>query len=151
MTLTGPSGLLTVALILSISGAYSSPLSSRVPVTPEMSFAAAQSTHPEDVEWRHLRLIRSQPASDTTIAQSPEEIRLFFSEAPQIPGSTVRLTAGSDRLMETTETAADDDSPGQLFIRPTNSLSAGLYTVHWRVMAQDGHAQRGSFEFRIAE
>ncbi|MEX2528716.1 MAG: copper resistance CopC family protein [Gemmatimonadota bacterium] len=151
MTLIGSHGVFAAALVLFMPGTHGPASSSNLPGTAESASEVTQPVDHRNGERRHLRLIRSEPASDTTIAQSPEEIRLYFSEAPQISGSTVRLTAGADRLVETTETAGDKDHPSQLFIRPISSLPTGLYTVHWRVMARDGHALRGTFEFGIEE
>jgi len=97
----------------------------------------------------HLRLVATQPAADTVLASAPEEIRLFFSEAPQMRGTTVRLVNAAEELVPTTAAAADPEDGRQVFIRPTAGLAAGIYTVQWRVIAQDGHTQRGDFGFRI--
>jgi methionine-rich copper-binding protein CopC len=97
----------------------------------------------------HLRLVSTAPAADTVVAESPAEIRLFFSEAPQMRGTTVRLADAAEALVASSEVAADGEDPRQLFIRPSEPLGSGLYTVHWRVIAQDGHTQRGTFEFRV--
>lgn len=98
----------------------------------------------------HLRLVATSPAADSAVAGSPAEIRLFFSEAPQMRGTTVRLTRGAEELVESTAAAADPEDAKELFIRPVSPLAPGTYTVHWRVIAEDGHTQRGTFEFRVA-
>jgi copper resistance protein C len=114
-----------------------------------LAAGAAAGGHALADEAPHLRLERSSPAADTTVATSPPEIRLFFSEAPQMTGTTVRLANAAEELVETTAAAADREDPKQVFIRPVAPLAAGSYTVHWRVIAQDGHTQRGSFDFRV--
>lgn len=102
-------------------------------------------------EARHLRLDRSSPAANAVLTSAPPEIRLFFSEAPQMSGTTVRLTRGTEDLVRTTETRADSTDTKQVFIVPSEPLAPGAYTVHWRVIARDGHAQRGTFGFRIGQ
>jgi copper resistance protein C len=98
----------------------------------------------------HLRLDRTSPAANSVLEASPEEVRLFFSEAPEMRGTTVRLaTSGTDALIETTSAVANPEDPREVFIRPLAPLPAGSYTVHWRVLARDGHAQRGTFDFRV--
>jgi len=99
---------------------------------------------------RHLRLVASSPEADAELARGPDEIRLFFSESPEIRGTTVRLTIGADQLVPASAAAADPADPTQVFIRPEAPLAPGGYTVHWRVIARDGHTQRGTFDFRIA-
>jgi len=98
----------------------------------------------------HLRLVATSPAADSTVIGSPAEIRLSFSEPPQMRGTTVRLTRGAEELVESTAAAADPEDAKELFIRPVSPLAPGTYTVHWRVIAEDGHTQRGTFEFRVA-
>lgn len=111
--------------------------------------APAGEAHAED-GVPHLRLVATSPAADSTVAGSPAEIRLFFSEPPQMRGTTIRLTRGAEDLVEATEAAADPEDAKELFIRPASPLAPGTYTVHWRVIAEDGHTQRGTFEFRVA-
>lgn len=112
--------------------------------TSEVSVAQASDAVP------HLRLNRSAPAADSTVAASPAEIRLFFSEPPQMRGTSIRLTRGTEDLVASTDATADIEDPREVFIRPEGTLTPGSYTVHWRVIAQDGHTQRGSFGFRVA-
>ncbi len=113
-------------------------------LTPEPAVAEASDAVP------HLRLERSSPAADSTVTGSPEEIRLFFSEPPQMRGTSVRLTRGAEELVASTDAVAYAEDPRQVFIRPEAPLTPGGYTVHWRVIAQDGHTQRGTFVFQVA-
>jgi methionine-rich copper-binding protein CopC len=96
----------------------------------------------------HLSLVKSEPAKDAEIG-SPKEIRLFFSEAPKLQGSTIRLTRGEDALVPTTRTEADAEDSKQLVIRPEAPLAPGNYTVYWRVIASDDHAMQGNYAFRV--
>jgi len=100
-------------------------------------------------ELPHLRLEATFPAADTVINEPPKEIRLFFSEAPQMRGTAVRLADGEGELVPTTDAAADEEDSSQVFIRPREPLTPGEYTVHWRTIAQDGHAQNGNFDFEL--
>jgi copper resistance protein C len=97
----------------------------------------------------HLRLERAEPAADSVVEESPEEIRLFFSEVPGIEGTTVRLADSAGELVAASAAAANPDDGRQVFIRPESALAPGEYTVHWRVIAADGHAQRGTFVFGV--
>ncbi|TVP45414.1 MAG: copper resistance protein CopC [Gemmatimonadales bacterium] len=97
----------------------------------------------------HLRLLSSSPQADTVVGTAPAEIRLVFSEPPQMRGTTVRLVNASEELVATSSAAADPEDARQVFIRPESTLPAGSYTVMWRVIAQDGHTQRGDFDFSV--
>ncbi len=97
----------------------------------------------------HLELRGSEPEADTVLTESPEEVRLFFSEPPQMQGTSVRLADPAGELVPTTDAEADPDDPRQVHIDLQGPLAAGTYTVHWRVIAQDGHAQNGDFVFTL--
>ena len=98
---------------------------------------------------RHLALLRSSPVADAVLQSSPREVRLVFSEAPQIASSSIRLTRGEETLVPSTEAAPDSTDAKQLVIRPTRALASGSYMVHWRVMSRDGHTVRGTYGFRV--
>jgi methionine-rich copper-binding protein CopC len=97
----------------------------------------------------HLRLTATSPAADTVVTEPPEEVRLWFSEAPEMKGTAVRLADAGGGLVPTSDAAAEEEDPRQVFILPREPLGPGEYTVHWRVIAQDGHAQNGTFGFEI--
>jgi len=130
----------------------------RVPLFAGMALAALLTPLPGDAllvtsegePAPHLRLVRTTPAADTTVAESPAEIRLFFSEAPQMRGTSVRLADASENLVASSDAAADAEDARQVWIAPDAPLAPGRYTVHWRVIAEDGHTQRGSFSFRVS-
>jgi methionine-rich copper-binding protein CopC len=112
--------------------------------------AAAVTAAPADAEAhavRHLRLVSTVPAADAVLSGPPAEVRAVFSEEP---GSvSLRLSGAGDVLVPTTEAAPDPADAKVSFIRPEKALEAGEYTVRWRVVARDGHAQNGTFEFRV--
>jgi len=112
------------------------------------ALGGVSAAHADDLP--HLRLNSTQPAADASVTESPAEIRLYFSEPPQMHGTSVRLADSAGELVATTEAVADDGDARQVFIIPEGALDPGAYTVHWRVIAQDGHAQRGEFGFRVA-
>lgn len=119
-----------------------------------LAFAAvaAPFSSPADASdhgWTHLRLNATAPAADTVVTEPPAEVRLWFSEPPQMRGTSVRLADGGGELVPTTDAVADEEDPSQVFIRPLDVLGPGEYTVHWRVIAQDGHAQNGTFGFEL--
>jgi copper resistance protein C len=97
-----------------------------------------------------LTLQRTDPPADSVVSEAPDEVRLFFSEPPQMRGTTVRVADASNELVAATDAAPDGEDPKQVFVRPAAPLEPGTYTVHWRVIAQDGHAQRGEFSFQVA-
>jgi methionine-rich copper-binding protein CopC len=96
----------------------------------------------------HLRLVRAEPAADTTVTAAPREVKLFFSEAPQIKVTTIRLVNASKQAITVGEAKADAD--GKIVLAPiTGSVTAGTWTVIWRTMARDGHVVNGEYHFTV--
>ncbi len=115
--------------------------------------AAAAIDSPEDAaaaSVRHLALKNSVPAADESVGGALKEIRLFFTEVPQVEGTSIRIADDMNELVASSEAAADGGDPSQVFIQPESALVPGAYTVHWRAIAQDGHAVNGDFGFQVA-
>lgn len=95
----------------------------------------------------HFSLSRSEPAAEATVFP-PEELRLWFTQAPQENSMSVRLMAG-DAPVETGPpiAAAEDDRVYSVAVG--QSLEEGGYTIAWRAMAADGHVVRGEIPFTV--
>src|SRR3954469_13697522 len=95
----------------------------------------------------HALLLRTEPAPQSTVAQSPRVLSLFFSEA-------VEVSAGDVRLYDVDGKRVDVGAP-----RRTNGnsevsvslphLDDGTYTVVWRAVSGDSHPVRGGFLFYV--
>ena len=97
----------------------------------------------------HLRLVRAEPAADSTVTVAPKEIRLFFSEVPQIRVTTVRLVNATQQEITVGEAKADAND-GKIVMAPiTVSVAPGTWTVSWRTMARDGHVVSGDYRFTL--
>jgi methionine-rich copper-binding protein CopC len=111
-------------------------------------FMAAGSAEARSSFLRHLALESSVPAADANVGHRVEEVRLFFTEVPQA-GTSIRIADAMDELVASSEAAADEEDPTQVFVRPETALVPGSYTIYWRAIAQDGHAANGEFGFQI--
>lgn len=100
----------------------------------------------------HLKLKASFPAADTTLAQAPKQIELWFSEAPEMPVSKIRLAtaAGAEVTVGALARGTDANSPS-LVVPITGKMAAGKYTVTWRAGSKDGHPVNGSYGFTVAK
>jgi methionine-rich copper-binding protein CopC len=98
----------------------------------------------------HLRLLRTAPAADSTVATPPAEIRLWFSVAPEMATTSVRVTGPNGRAVPLAPLRHDRgrDAP---VVAPLRAPAApGRYSVAWRTMSSDGHVVRGTFAFTVA-
>jgi methionine-rich copper-binding protein CopC len=101
------------------------------------------------VGMRHNRLVKSAPAQGEVLSSAPQEIRLWFSEPPEVPFTSVTLMQGDSSRIATIKAVATSDSLA-VAIPLTTPLPAGKYLVGWRTASKDGHAIRGVFGFSIA-
>lgn len=101
------------------------------------------------VACAHLALETSSPQADETVTASPETVTLWFTEAPQMAGTSVRLLPESGTPFDlAAATAAEDDST-IVVLDVSETLADGDYRVMWRAMARDGHTIRGDFGFTV--
>jgi methionine-rich copper-binding protein CopC len=100
---------------------------------------------------RHLRLLRSEPAKDSTVTESPRELRLWFSQRPEIAMTTARISRGNHSVAVGRAAIRPWDGEGVLVVVPIQSrLENGRHVVTWRTMAPDGHVITGEFAFTVA-
>jgi hypothetical protein len=98
---------------------------------------------------RHLTLDHAIPGPDSIASGAVAEVRLFFSEAPQMRATTVRVVDSGRSLMTSTPPSAFEEDQRQVYVELAEPLPPGAYVVMWRVMAQDGHVLRGDYSFRV--
>jgi len=99
--------------------------------------------------FAHANLSRSEPQANTALAESPAEIRLWFTEPLEPDFSRITLRGISGAIVETPPSQIDSADPMQMFLT-SGLLPDGLYTVVWRVVsAADGHMTAGSFPIAV--
>jgi copper transport protein len=96
----------------------------------------------------HAHLLRSTPSAGARVS-APTEIRLWFTEAPELSLSSLRLTDSAGVPIPVS--AAAEDSSGVMAVRFAigGTLAPGLYRVRWTTAAMDGHPSSGQFTFRV--
>lgn len=96
----------------------------------------------------HLHLVKSSPQANATIGAAPDTIRLWFSQAPELSVTTVKVTGPGKATIALAPLARGDSA---LVVAPVKGkMAAGSYSVAWRTMAKDGHVARGTFGFSIS-
>lgn len=97
----------------------------------------------------HLKVERTFPEADSTVAAAPGHLQVWFSQAPTIPVSSLTLEGPNGRVTTGKAVAGQaDGKPDRSLVAPvTGTLTAGKYTVTWKTSGPDGHIQAGTFEF----
>lgn len=97
----------------------------------------------------HFALNRSAPAADATVS-APEEVKLWFTQAPQDNSVAIRLIDSGGAAVQTSEPTVDPEDVMAVSVKPSAPLAAGGYTVSWRGIGDDGHVVRGEFGFSVS-
>jgi len=99
---------------------------------------------------RHLRLVRSFPAKDTSLTSSPDVIRVWLSEPTEKGVSKITLASSSGVAIPLEALTRDAAKDAPLVAKLSKPLPAGAYAVTWKTMSKDGHVVNGTFGFRVA-
>jgi len=95
----------------------------------------------------HAELVSSTPDAGSTLDTPPETITLTFSEGLDASKSSFKVL-GPDG--EAGVGKAPED--GSTVMAATGlALGPGTYTVEWTAVAEDGHVERGTFEFTVSQ
>ncbi|HLW92680.1 MAG TPA: copper homeostasis periplasmic binding protein CopC [Roseiarcus sp.] len=98
----------------------------------------------------HARLVKADPPVGGTIATSPKEIRLKFSEGvePRFSGAALVDSAGA--AIATEKPTLDPADPAVLVTPLSQPLKPGVYKVTWHAVSVDTHQTQGEFTFTVA-
>lgn len=111
--------------------------------------AALATLGPVRPAWSHADMVKSSPAAGSVVAQTPTEIRAWFSEELAVKPSTLRLFDAHNSLLATG--GIDPKIARHDVMRlAAPHLSVETYLVRWHaVAADDSKATDGSFRFSI--
>lgn len=97
--------------------------------------------------WAHAHLERSAPAGGSTIESPPTELRLWFSETPQLAFTHISLVGSDSSAVALGTTRAGGER--SVIVPIVGTMAAGKYSVHWQTGGADGHPSRGTFAFSV--
>jgi copper resistance protein C len=94
----------------------------------------------------HAFLDHASPLVGSTVASSPNEVRMWFTQSlePRFSGAQLRGPGG--KVLGSG--SVDGGDPKQMVI-PVHGLPPGRYTVRWKVLSVDTHRTEGSFSFEV--
>jgi methionine-rich copper-binding protein CopC len=95
----------------------------------------------------HTSPVRTSPPANGNVQTAPREVSILFGERVEVSSDAIivqdangiRVDQGDARL----------DGNGRIVRASLQSISAGIYTVAWRVRSVDGHTVQGKFTFRV--
>ena len=100
----------------------------------------------------HMKLSRSEPAANAMLRTPPKDLKLWFTQRPELTVTSVKLRSGSgastvERALAPLARTAADSAP---IVAPVGAtLAPGHYEIAWRTMARDGHVLNGIIPFDV--
>ena len=98
----------------------------------------------------HVALRTSVPAHGARLSVAPQDLRLTFSEVPELAVTRIVLIGPDGTVIPLDALRSAPDSQQVVVARIAGSLMAGAYTVRWQIAGQDGHPVRGRVAFTIS-
>ena len=97
----------------------------------------------------HATLDRSDPQPNAVLAESPSEVRLWFTEPLEQAESSARLYDQAGNELPNI-TSKPGDGPKSLVVLLPEPLDTGTYSVVWKnISSADGHPLQGYFTFTV--
>ncbi len=99
----------------------------------------------------HATPITYQPDTSTVLTQTPDRVRIQFSEHIESEASQI-IVLGPDGKSANTGNATLDPTDPRSYQIGIRNAGTGTYTVTWQVVsADDGHFTKGAFVFSVGK
>jgi hypothetical protein len=96
----------------------------------------------------HAHLLDSEPPANAVIAQSPQQLRLRFSEPVEKKFSRIEVLA-DQQLLTLPANSLQWDGTGKVLQINLPAHQAHEYQVEWSILAKDGHPGKGRLGFKV--
>jgi copper resistance protein C len=99
--------------------------------------------------FAHAFLDHASPAVGSTVAKSPPEAAVWFSEPLEPAFSTLHVLDPGGKVVDrgAIKGGTGDRKAMRVSLPP---LAPGTYTVKWRALSVDTHVTEGDFTFRVS-
>ena len=101
--------------------------------------------------FAHAFLDRAVPSVGGTVASSPNELQLTFSQNIVLAFSGVSLAAEGGGTIPVGKPLLDPSNPSTLHVRLGHALKPGTYVVSWHVVSVDTHPTSGTYRFTVGQ
>jgi len=114
-------------------------------IKPALLLAALLSPIPA---LAHAILVKSQPAKDETVKESPKQIDLWFNDAVRSEYKALAVIDSSGKRVDNHD-VEQTLTDGSHIHATVPTLAPGTYTIRYRVVSEDTHIVTGKFEFTV--
>jgi methionine-rich copper-binding protein CopC len=100
-----------------------------------------------EVAWAHAYPASSVPQDGATVAESPREVRIQFTEGVEIEFSRIDVKSSTGEMVSQGKVRRLAGDTLAVDLKP---LRPGSYTVEWQVLSVDTHITEGVLRFSVS-
>ena len=98
--------------------------------------------------FAHAILVKSQPAADSTVAESPKQVDVWFNDKVGSEYKALAVINSAGKRVDNKDATQETFDQAHLFTTVTD-LPPDTYTVRYRVVSMDTHIVTGKYKFTI--
>jgi copper resistance protein C len=98
--------------------------------------------------FAHAILVKSQPAADSTITESPKQVDAWFNDKVGSEYKALAVINSAGKRVDNKDVAQETFDQSHLYTTVTD-LPPDTYTVRYRVVSMDTHIVTGKYKFTI--
>ncbi|CAG7856796.1 hypothetical protein MCAMS1_01418 [biofilm metagenome] len=98
--------------------------------------------------FAHAIMVKAQPAVDSTVAESPKQIDVWFNDKVGSEYKALAVINSAGKRVDNKDVVQETFDPSHLYTTVTD-LPPDTYTVRYRVVSIDTHIVTGKFKFTI--
>ncbi len=98
--------------------------------------------------FAHAIMVKSQPVVDSTIAESPKQVDVWFNDKVGSEYKALAVIDNTGKRVDNKDAAQETFDQSHLYVT-IPQLPPGTYNVRYRVVSLDTHIVTGKFKFTI--
>lgn len=98
--------------------------------------------------YAHAIMVKSQPEVDSTIAESPKQVDVWFNDKVGSEYKALAVINSAGKRVDNKDVEQETFDQSHLYITVPD-LAPDTYTVRYRVVSIDTHIVTGKFKFTI--
>jgi copper resistance protein C len=98
--------------------------------------------------FAHAIMVKSQPVADSTIAESPKQVDVWFNDKVGSEYKALAVIDSAGKRVDNKDAAQETFDQSHLYVT-IPQLPPGTYNVRYRVVSLDTHIVTGKFKFTI--
>jgi copper resistance protein C len=98
--------------------------------------------------FAHAIMVKSQPVVDSTIAESPKQVDVWFNDKVGSEYKALAVIDSAGKRVDNKDAAQETFDQSHLYVT-IPQLPPGTYNVRYRVVSLDTHIVTGKFKFTI--